>query len=369
MRVKDINEGPFQRGVATGFNATQKGGALAPDSLERTIKDYFTKPGKVDKDKDKKDKDTKVTSKNTVPTKDPVDAKKPLEKGKGKDKKDEKEPTKNSQFPTGVSKGKIVVVKPKDEIAYELPRTGKLAKGKVSKLTKDGRIQVVHKGAVDALDADMIRKVNDQDWKLKSTKTKEDIMGKAIKEGLADLAYKAEADHEVQMARADLYKIAKYAIKLHDMLKGVDEEEGLEGWQQAKITKAADYMSSVFHNMEYDQKFGDDQQMAESKACNCNDDCACGGNCGPDCNCSPDCGNVAEGKSPHKKGTKKYKKHMAAMHAEGTDSYKQGMAKKLKKKLKASVTPPSAPADIAPSNIQAKSLKPIKSTGGGGGGK
>ena len=48
MRVKDINEGPFQRGVATGFNATQKGGALAPDSLERTIKDYFTKPGKVE---------------------------------------------------------------------------------------------------------------------------------------------------------------------------------------------------------------------------------------------------------------------------------------------------------------------------------
>jgi hypothetical protein len=104
MRVKDINEGPFQRGVATGFNATQKGGALAPDSLERTIKDYFTKPGKVDDKKDK-DKDTKVKSKNTVPTKDPVDAKKPLEKGK--DKKDEKEPTKNSQFPTGVSKGKM----------------------------------------------------------------------------------------------------------------------------------------------------------------------------------------------------------------------------------------------------------------------
>ena len=76
-----------------------------------------------------------------------------------------------------------------------------------------------------------------------------------------------------------------------------------------------------------------------------------------------------EGKSPHKKGTKKYKKHMAAMHAETTDSYKQQMAEKLNKKLKASVTPPTAPADIKASNIQAKSLKPIKSTGGGGGGK
>jgi len=73
--------------------------------------------------------------------------------------------------------------------------------------------------------------------------------------GLADLANRAEMDHEVQMARADLYKIAKYAIKLHDMLKGVSEAEGLEGWQQAKITKAADYIGSVYHNLDYDMKF------------------------------------------------------------------------------------------------------------------
>ena len=30
---------------------------------------------------------------------------------------------------------------------------------------------------------------------------------KDLKEDLATLAYKAEADHEVQMARSDLYKI------------------------------------------------------------------------------------------------------------------------------------------------------------------
>ena len=46
---------------------------------------------------------------------------------------------------------------------------------------------------------------------------------KDLKEDLATLAYKAEADHEVQMARADLYKIAKYSIKLHEMIKGVTE--------------------------------------------------------------------------------------------------------------------------------------------------
>ena len=91
-----------------------------------------------------------------------------------------------------------------------------------------------------------------------TTKKKKDKkMRKNVKEGLADLAQRAEHDHEVQMARADLYKIAKYAIKLHDMLKSVSEEEGLEGWQQAKITKAADYISSVYHNLDYDLKFGE----------------------------------------------------------------------------------------------------------------
>ena len=77
------------------------------------------------------------------------------------------------------------------------------------------------------------------------------------------MAQKVEQDHEVQMARSDLYKAAKYSIALHEMLKNVSEEKGLEGWVQAKITKAADYMSSVFHNMDYEQKFAD--QPMESK--------------------------------------------------------------------------------------------------------
>ena len=75
---------------------------------------------------------------------------------------------------------------------------------------------------------------------------------KDLNEGLGDLAHAAERDHEVQMARADLYKIAKYAIQLHDMLKSVSEAEGIEGWQQSKITKAADYIGSVYHAMDYD---------------------------------------------------------------------------------------------------------------------
>ena len=74
----------------------------------------------------------------------------------------------------------------------------------------------------------------------------------SVTEGVADEAAHMERDHEVQMARSDLYKIANYAVKLHKMLKNVSEEQGIQGWMQAKITKAADYMSSVAHTLEYD---------------------------------------------------------------------------------------------------------------------
>ena len=87
-------------------------------------------------------------------------------------------------------------------------------------------------------------------------------MTNKVKAGLGDLAAMAERDHEVQMARADLYKLAKYAIKLHDMLKGVSEAEGIQGWQQAKITTAAEDISSVYHAMDYDMKFAESKSTA-----------------------------------------------------------------------------------------------------------
>lgn len=58
-------------------------------------------------------------------------------------------------------------------------------------------------------------------------------------------------DHEAMMARAELYKAAKYAMKLFKMIREGDE---LEGWVSAKITKAADYLDSVAHYMEYHQE-------------------------------------------------------------------------------------------------------------------
>jgi len=67
---------------------------------------------------------------------------------------------------------------------------------------------------------------------------------------MSDMAHEAEKDHEVQMARSDLYKAAKYAVSIHKMMKDVSEMEGIDGWVASKITKASDYLGSVKHYME-----------------------------------------------------------------------------------------------------------------------
>ena len=68
-------------------------------------------------------------------------------------------------------------------------------------------------------------------------------------------------DHEGAMAKADLYKLANYSYKLFKMLDG---DQQLEGWVQAKITKAADYIASVYHYMEYEMKFSEYGEQLET---------------------------------------------------------------------------------------------------------
>jgi hypothetical protein len=71
----------------------------------------------------------------------------------------------------------------------------------------------------------------------------------------ADSAMPASGpDREGAMARADLYKCANYSLKL---FKKLSDEDQLEGWVQAKITKAADYIASVYHYLEYEMKFSE----------------------------------------------------------------------------------------------------------------
>lgn len=70
---------------------------------------------------------------------------------------------------------------------------------------------------------------------------------------LPEKALSMDLDHEVQMARQQCYNAAKDAIRIHSLLKGISEMEGLEGWMQSKITKAAEYLSAVADNLEYSE--------------------------------------------------------------------------------------------------------------------
>ena len=60
-------------------------------------------------------------------------------------------------------------------------------------------------------------------------------------------------DHEIQMAGSELQSIAKNAVHLLDLVRKYSEQEGLQAWQQSKITKAADYLNSVLQSISGEQ--------------------------------------------------------------------------------------------------------------------
>ena len=63
-----------------------------------------------------------------------------------------------------------------------------------------------------------------------------------------------EHEQEGAMAKADLHKLANYSFKL---FKKLGDDDQLEAWVQAKITKAADYIASVYHYLEYEMQFSE----------------------------------------------------------------------------------------------------------------
>lgn len=80
--------------------------------------------------------------------------------------------------------------------------------------------------------------------------------------GEEHMEYEGESDpSEIEMASAELHKIVEYAPKLKEL---VEQMPGLEGWIASKITKASDYISSVYHWLEFQQHEGD-------KGCGCED--------------------------------------------------------------------------------------------------
>ena len=76
---------------------------------------------------------------------------------------------------------------------------------------------------------------------------------KAAKQGDVKHKKPLAEDHEIQMAGSELQSIAKNAVRLLDLIKRYSEQEGLDAWQQSKITKAADYLNSVLQSISGEQ--------------------------------------------------------------------------------------------------------------------
>ena len=79
---------------------------------------------------------------------------------------------------------------------------------------------------------------------------------------------KSRVDHEVEMARSDLFSAAKNAQQVYAMIKDVSEDEGLEGWVQEKIIKANDYLNTIREYLEGKQVQGVDESIENNSVAN-----------------------------------------------------------------------------------------------------
>ena len=66
-----------------------------------------------------------------------------------------------------------------------------------------------------------------------------------------NVEHEEEADSAVTMAASDLYKIQSIVSELHADIESLPK---IEGWVAAKITLAADYLSSVHDWINHEQK-------------------------------------------------------------------------------------------------------------------
>jgi len=89
---------------------------------------------------------------------------------------------------------------------------------------------------------------------------------KAMQKEDLDLGHQ---DDEPNMLRKDLYRIAKYASELGDMVEPFDNFEGevdFPHWWQTKITKAKDMLISAKHYLDGELKVNPEQIMEEEEA-------------------------------------------------------------------------------------------------------
>ena len=86
---------------------------------------------------------------------------------------------------------------------------------------------------------------------------------------LKDLLYEKK-DHEGSMAKSQLERSKEYAMMIYKIIQNVDKDGDGEvqfpAWVQSKLTKAEDYLQSVYNYLEGKDGLGDDTQEASQTA-------------------------------------------------------------------------------------------------------
>ena len=95
-----------------------------------------------------------------------------------------------------------------------------------------------------------------QDFNIMNKKDIHKLIKKSVNEVLYenfnltnDIGKDDYVDDEGRFAKSQLYKMGKYAVKLHHMLNDMEQ---LPAWVQSKLTKASDYISMIYHYLDYE---------------------------------------------------------------------------------------------------------------------
>ena len=82
------------------------------------------------------------------------------------------------------------------------------------------------------------------------------------------LKVKELKDHEGQMAKSQLERSMKYSKMIYKMIQNVDKGKGVEfpAWVQSKLTKAEDYLQSVYNYLDGKDGLEDEFQEASTTA-------------------------------------------------------------------------------------------------------
>jgi len=92
--------------------------------------------------------------------------------------------------------------------------------------------------------------------------TKDTLRQLVLEELEHAIAPKHQEHGEGVMAKRQLLQIGEYSKMLMEMLEDNDE---LPSWVQAKLTKAADYMDTVYHYMNGEKVLGEGEQRLDEE--------------------------------------------------------------------------------------------------------